>query len=344
MPSAFSDLSSPVWDDRLVRLLIETSVTIARLDERISVSSLAAAWQLRAGWSGYGHALQAHGIEIEEIDIFSRECGVPLPFRAPISTIGDPFDELPKWQHRFSVNRHLHWSDRLKISFQAPADWGNRPALLRALELQARSARNDPQFAVWLELPLLLQRIGFTRCLLPNLVAGDKAFRLFPNDPGIAPRFLRKLNKAAADGLAVLDAMEADRLRFSAAIADAHRPGSLVALAAMLIRRPVASPTRIAHELGLGISGAAKLLKRAAGLGLVVEAEARHNWQVYVTCDLAIRFGYKPAARGRPASPPLPSAKLEQALADFDAELEAFERRIGAMLPPRALDQGPTEI
>ncbi len=182
--------------------------------------------------------------------------------------------------------------------------------------------------AVWLELPLLLHRMGFTRNPLPILVAGDKAYRLAPNDPGIARRFLRKMNNAATDGLTLLDAMEVDRLRFGQAIAEARRPGSLPLLAALLTSHPVASPTRVAEELGLTISGAGKLLKRAASLGLVVEAEARHNWQLYMPCDLAVRFGFRAAPRGRPASPPPNSQKIDEALASFDAELAAFEERV----------------
>lgn len=331
MPHAISDLSQPQWDTSLVQLLVDTSTAIARLDERISASSVTAAWQLRASWSGYGRAFEAHGVEIEEIDIFSRECGVPLPSRAPISTISDPFDALISWQNRFAGNERLHWSDNLKFSFSAPPDWAERPALLRALELQARSARADAGFSAWLELPLLLQRLGFTRALLPILVAGDKAYRIAPNDHSITRRFLRRLNAAAMDGMALLDAMEADRLRFSEAIAKAHRPGSLAALVTLLMRHPVASPTRAAQELGLSISGAGKLLKRAVGLGLLVEAEARHNWQLYLTGDLAVRFGFKSAPRGRPASRSPPSPELDTALMAFDAELAAFERRIEAL-------------
>lgn len=325
MSKPLPDLSDPSWDTALVQLLVGANAAIARLDERISASFIASPWTQRASWSGYARALAAQGMEIEEIDIFARECGVPLPFRTPIATVSDPLAALPAWQARFADNGRRHWAEDLGLTFDPPGGWSDRPALLRALELQARRTRSVGP-SVWLDLPLLLQRLGITRALLPNLVAGDKALRLAPHDRGILPRFLRGLQAAAADGLAQLDALERDRRRAASVLADCLRPGKLAALAALLPLRPVLSPTRIAADLALTISGAGKLLQRARSQGLVVEVRHRHNWRLYLPPDLAVRFGFIAAPRGRPASPPPASQDLEAILTRFDAEMLKFEQ------------------
>lgn len=89
MNASCPDLSDPRWTDNLVRALVEASAQIARLDERISASLLASSWRLRASWIGYAEAIAAEGNEIEEIDIFGQQCGVPLPFRATMATTAD---------------------------------------------------------------------------------------------------------------------------------------------------------------------------------------------------------------------------------------------------------------
>lgn len=325
MAKPLPDLSDPHWDNHLVQLLVDTTVAIARLDERFSASFIASPWTQRASWSGYARALEAQGMEVEEIDIFGRECGVPLPFRAPIATVGDPLAALPAWRARFAGNARRHWAEDLGLTFDPPAGWGDRPALLRALELQARRTRSVGP-SVWLDLPLLLQRLGITRALLPNLVAGDKALRLAPHDRGILPRFLRGLQAAAADGLTQLNALERDRQRAASVLADCLRPGKLAALAALLPLRPVLSPTRVAADLAVTISGAGKLLQRAESQGLVVEVRRRHNWRLYLPPDLAVRFGFIAPPRGRPPSPPPASKDLEAILAQFDAEMLKFEQ------------------
>jgi len=333
MHMAYPDLSDPLWNTAIVQLLVETATTITRLDQRISASPVASSWLNRASWSGYAAALASQGHEIEEIDIFSRECNVPLPSRSPIATTSDPMAGLMAWQSRLHDGTRHHWSDGLTFPFEPPESWSERPALLRALELQARAARHAAKLDIWLHLPFLLKRLGVSHIVLPVLVAGDKALRLAPEDSGITRRYLRRLAAAAKDGIALLDAMEGDRMRFAAAIARSHRPGKLGQLAVMLMRYPATSPARAAAELDIGISGASKLLKRAAEQDLIVPIGDRHNWQVYLSPDLAVRFGFKQASRGRPPALPRSEPSLDTILSAFDAEMEAFDRRIGALAP-----------
>lgn len=329
MNASCPDLSDPRWSDNLVRALVEASAQIARLDERISASLLASSWRLRASWIGYAEAIAAEGNEIEEIDIFGQQCGVSLPFRATMATTADPLASLPDWQRRLNDRRNRHWTDGLHFSFDPPPGWADRLALLRALELQARQVRQVPGGQPWLDLPLLLQRLGATRTALPCLVAPDKRLRMGFSATGIHSRYLRTLTARAKDGMAVLDAMEADRRRFAAGIAATTRPGHLTSLGAMLMQTPVTSPTRTARLLKIGVSGAGKLLRRAAALDLIVEVSDRHNWQIYMSRDLAIRFGFRSAPLGRPAAASPPSPALDEALRRFDAEMEAFEAETG---------------
>ncbi|HEX7855214.1 MAG TPA: hypothetical protein VF503_16115 [Sphingobium sp.] len=288
------------------------------------------AWTVRASWSGFARALLAQGEEIEEIDIFARECGVPVPGRPPLATIQTPFEALPRWQDRFTGNRHLHWTDGLPFNFDPPEKWQERPALLRALDLMAHWARVDPSETPWLELPLLLQRMGFVDQVLPNIVAGDKALRVAPTDrEAIVMRFLRSIATAAEDGLAQLSAIEADRLRAAGTFSREHRLGKLQALVALLIKRPLLSPTLVSETLSLSISGAGKLLDRAQSLGLCREVSGRMVWRLYLAPDLATRFGFVKPPRGRPAAPPPPLGSLDSILSAFDAEMAAIDALLG---------------
>jgi hypothetical protein len=339
MKRPLPDLSDLAWTNSIAQLMLRTGMAIAVLDARISVSPVRSAWTVRASWSGYARALAAQGEEFDEIDIFGRACGVPLPGRPCLATTQDPFAALAGWQARFGENALQHWTDPLTFPFDPPEDWGERPALLRALELLARWARHDPFLRPWLELPLLLQRLGLTRTLLPNLVAGDKTLRRSPRDREvIVSRLLRGLRVAAEDGLGALDAMERDRQRAANAIGSQHRPGKLGTLCALMSTNPVLSPTVVAQRLALTISGAGKLLERAAALGLCHEVSGRQAWRLYLTPDLAVRFGFRSNQRGRPpALPAMAKGSLDAALAAFDVEMAALETelaQLGVVIPP----------
>src|SRR3546814_18654774 len=95
------------------------------------------------------------------------------------------------------------------------------------------------------------------------------------SDLAIVARFLRQIAEAAATGLQRLDAMEEHRLRAAAVAGNILRPGKLFPLLAFLQLRPVTSPRVVARQLELSISGAGKLLARAADAGLLVEISGR---------------------------------------------------------------------
>ena len=90
-------LTSVAWTVELATLLEMASLAIGRLDARVSASSVAPAWRLRAAWSGYARALQLQSVEIDEIDVCSWGCGLVLPRRAPRSSVGDAFAAFVPW-------------------------------------------------------------------------------------------------------------------------------------------------------------------------------------------------------------------------------------------------------
>lgn len=176
MSSAYRDLSEPEWTPKLATVLERAAAAIARLDARISVSPVATPWQQRAVWTGYTTALQAQGAEIDEIDIFGRECAVTLPGRPRMPSHLDDHHALRNWQTRLASRKPHHWRDELPISTEVAADWAERPALLRALEIVARHARADSTITPWLTVPWLLKSMNITHATLPCLTIGDKAF------------------------------------------------------------------------------------------------------------------------------------------------------------------------
>lgn len=321
-----SDLSDPVWTAKLASALERAAASIGRLDARVSVSSVASPWQRRASWTGYATALRAQGAEIDEIDIFGRECTIKLPGRPRIPTNLDDPDALPTWQRNLAGSDARYWRDEIAISPDVPEDWNRRPALLRALEITARHARADGTIAPWLAVPALLRSMKVTQVTLPCLAIGDKALRLSPRDAqAIVIRNLRAFGDRAEEGLEQLQALENDRLRAAAAVSGAHRPGKLINLLAILQFVPVVSPRLIARQLSITISGAGKLLSRAADVDLVVEVSGRQAWRTYVARDIAIRFGLIQRSIGRPPAPPRYVANLEPALADFDREMAELD-------------------
>lgn len=193
-----------------------------------------------------------------------------------------------------------------------------------------------PTQAPWLELPLLLQRLNATDNVLPCLVVGNKAMRLAPRDRGpITMRSLKALAAAAQDGLSLLTTLERWRFQAAQKLADEFRPGNLEGLLRLLLQSPVISPTRAADALGVTLSGAGKLLERAVSLGLCHEVSGRHNWRLYLTPDLAMRFGFIAAPRGRPPALRMPSPPLDSILAAFDADVAEFELLMGQSPAPR---------
>lgn len=328
MSSRSSALTALAWTDNLAAALEPASMAIARLDARISASSCVSAWQMRAAWSGFARALQLQGHEIDEIDVFAWGCGVHLPARPRLPTLDDPFAGFPRWQTQFADNARRHWREDLGVLVTPDADYAG-PRLVRALEALRQISCGEPTIDAWLTLPLLLQRLGFTRALLPCLVVGEKRLRCGqPADESVLRRLLKSLGEAAATGLDRIEALERARLRAGRAIAAAHRAGALPRLAARLQSRPVASPQAIAREFRITISGAGKLLARAAEAGLVREVRGTQAWKLYLAPDLAVAFGFVDPPRGRPRRdpPPLPHDRdLAAILAAFDEDMAAFD-------------------
>lgn len=321
-------LTSLPWNDGLATLLEQASAAIGRLDARDSATAVASAWRLRASWTGYAAALQLQGVEIDEIDVFSHACALPLPGRARLATLDDPFAALPRWQAKFVSNATRHWREDLG-ALVAPDPSYAGPRLVRALEALRQITIADSTIDAWLALPLLLQRLAVTRTLLPCLVVGEKRLRFGqPADEAVLRRLLKALAARAATGLERLDAIERDRLRAARAIAGAARPGALPQLAARFQITPIASPQAIARAFGITIGGAGKLLARAAEAGLVREVRGTQAWKLYLAPDLAVAFGLVAPPRGRPRAepPPLPDDRaLAEILRAFDDEMAAFD-------------------
>ena len=281
----------------------------------------------RASWSGFAAARRAQGAEIEEIDVFALATGAALPQRRRLAFADDELAALTSWRIDLTKADAPHWRELTSVTVDLPFNWGERPALLRALELTAQHARADRTAAAWLGMPALLKALGVARTPLPCLVAADKALRLAPRDrDAIVTRYLKSLARSAETGLARLDGVEGERTRAAHAIASMLRPGKLLDLAVLLHRRPIVTPLGVARTLRLSLSGAGKLLSRAAHGGLVVEISGRQAWRTYLVPDLAIAYGFKRRPTGRPTTSPV-LAPLDATLAAFDAEMAAFAAR-----------------
>ncbi len=336
------------WTAELASALESAALAIARLDARVSASSVAAAWSLRAAWSGYAIALQLQGVEIDEAEVFSWGTGFHLPGRQQRSSLEDPFSAFDPWRRALTAIGH-HWQEQLPFTPELSDGFAAAPALLRACEITRQFAQADRSILPWLWFPILLHRMGITQCPLPSLACGDKALRFGTLQPGPqCLRLLRQMTKTADRSLATLTMIEDDRRRAIAAFAGLHRPGQLTTLAVALLHHPVTSPDRTAETLGLTLSGAGKLLERAAKVGLVREVSGRRSWRVYAAPDVAVALGLAPALRGRPrksVQPAAPPKEVEDILATFDREMAAFDARFGtavsdpvqtASTPPRA--------
>ncbi|MFN3424715.1 MAG: hypothetical protein ACK40C_08420 [Novosphingobium meiothermophilum] len=317
------------WTAGLACALADASAAVARLDARITASSLTPAWLLRASWMGYGVALRLQKFEIDEIDIIAHECGLRLAGRPRLETVADPFSALDAWRARLGEGDGRHWREDLPFTFTPPEGWSEAPALVRALTLLDEWARRDGSIAPWLAFPVILRRMGLSARALPCLAMGDAAQR-FAQEPRAAllKRLLRQVRHNAEEGLVRLDRLENAVRRSAGAIAAEHRPGKLAELARIALARPCLAPRSVAPLLDLTLSGAGKLLTRASRLGLMVETSGRGTWRSYVMSDVAAAFGLALPARGRPRNPPAPSPALDALLAAFDAEMAAIDARL----------------
>ncbi|HQS96532.1 MAG TPA: hypothetical protein PK823_08565, partial [Novosphingobium sp.] len=203
------------------------------------------------------------------------------------------------------------------------------PLLVRAFHLLDAAARADRTINPWLAFPLTLRRIGLTRHALPCMALGDPSQR-FASDPRpvLLRRLLKAVQKRAEDGLDRLERLEATTRRAATALAKEHRPGKLADLGRLTLTRPCLAARSLAPLLGLTVSGAGKLLERAAALGLMVEISGRESWRTYVAPDVAIALGLRRANRGRPPSTTSPAPEVESILSSFDAEMADIDARL----------------
>lgn len=324
MPRPLPSLAEPDWTPDLARMLERASTALARLDARVSASSMAKVWHKRSAWAGLAHALQLHGEEIEEIDVFATEMGVVLPHRHVPGLRQDIRAELR------SLRKAMGNTDDLgALAPPSPALEANphAPALLRALEAAAVHARARDGLACWHEPPLALVQLRLTRRPLALFAGGDKAWRLAPRErDAIVRRYLKAIERTSDDGLAMLENLERYRAQCAATLAEQNRPGALRPLAALLIERPLIAPLTVSEALDLTISGAGKLLMRARELGMVHEISGRESWKLYIASDLAVRYGFANAPRGRPPALPAPGDPLSDVLAKFDEEMAEVDR------------------
>jgi len=317
------------WTPDLAVVLADASAAIARLDARICASSLAPAWTLRASWTGYAAALRLQAFEMDEIDVISYECGLALPGRPPIETNADPFSALPSWQAHLAEKKGRHWREDLPFTFDLPDGWDNAPALARALALVDAWARRDRSMGPWLGLPTVLRRMGITVAPLPCLIVGDAGQRLVSDlRPALLKRLLKQLARSADHGLVVLDRLERYVQRGAAALSLERRPGKLADLVRLSLAHPLLAGRNVAGQLGLTISGAGKLLERAASLGMLVEVSGRATWRAYVSADLAVTLGLVAPVRGRPRLAATDSKPVREILASFDDEMHAISARL----------------
>ncbi|WP_323494055.1 hypothetical protein [Sphingomonas sp. 10B4] len=314
------------------RAIEQCALAIARLDARVSASSVTNAWALRAAWTGYARALQLHGVEIDEIDVFSWGTGVTIAGRPARSTVVDNYAAFPIWRARMA-QRGRHWAEDLPFTPQRDTTPSAPSLLARTLDLLAQWVQNELALDAWLALPILLHRIGITERSLPCLVAGDARLMFGTRDsPALMRRLLHELCDRAEAGLQSLVAMENARTRALIALRDQHRPGALRELLAMLQAGPIQTPEAVSRHLGITLSGAGKLLQRAAHLGMVKEVSDRRSWRLYMTPDLAISLGFGTPPRGRPPRPPVALFTApDSMLSAFDSEMAEWAQRFGSI-------------
>jgi hypothetical protein len=332
---------APPYSGATSQAIVRASAAITALDTALFRHPCAAPWMLRASWSGYAQGLKLGGAEIDEIDVISWATSVHIAGRRPPSTIHVNYAGYRPWVERLSVNTSGHWNVALPFT-AVPPDFSDWPPLCAAVEILHQWAKADPSTEPWLGLPELLYGMRLSARPLPCLVVGDRGLRqrgqVQPTEA--ASKILHGVASAAEAGLTRLRWLEDDRARAIAAITNEHRPGMLPDLMALMMAAPVMSPEALVRLIPaatggrtISLSGAGKLLNRAAGLGLVREVSGRsRGWRIYVLPDVAVSLGFA-AKRGRPAKSGKRPALLvddqptTSAMAALDAEMNAIADR-----------------
>lgn len=324
----------PSYTPRVVTEVAHAAAVIATLNSRISRSLVQSAWQTRAAWAGYARALQLEGHEVEEIDLFSWGCRVTIPGRPLRATNRGEYEAFAPWQDMLGSSDPFAWRDALPKAVELPAEAADHPPLVRALEQIRRYAQVRGGLAPWLGLPFALRDQDLTASPLPCLVGGAKAFRLKKTlNEADWLALLRALAARAERGLERLEHLERLHRKARTAIAESYRPGALPSLLALTLHQPVLSPQAVARLLDLTVTGASKLLERAAGTGLLTEITTRRTWRIFMSVDLAVEFGFAKAPLGRPRVErflPSPSRNLAAVFDQFDAEMAAIDELLNA--------------
>jgi len=252
----------------------------------------------------------------------------------------DPLASYTPWLTRLLEPDGRHWQEDLPFTFDPPAGWSEAPRLARALTLLDSWAQADHTFIPWLSFPATLRRLGICENTLPCLVIGDPAQRFATTHRAdLLKRLLKVLRTAADDGVKRLAALEDVTRRTAAALLTQRRPGKLPRLAKLALARPCLAARQVAPLLKVSISGAGKLLDRAARTGIVVEISGRTSWRSYIAPDLAQALGLTKPSLGRPFLAPPPSPELDSILASYDADmalLDAELQRLGVETKPRS--------
>jgi hypothetical protein len=319
----------PSYTPKVVAEVAHATAVIATLNSRISGSLVLSAWQTRAAWAGYARALQLEGHEVDEIDLFSWGCRVTIP-----ATNRGEYEAFAPWQDMLGLSDPFVWRDALPKAVELPAEAADHPPLVRALEQIRRYARVRGGLDPWLGLPFALRDQDLTGSPLPYLVGGAKAFRLKKTlNEADWLAVLRALAARAERGLERLDHLERLHRKARTAIAESYRPGALPSLLALTLHQPVLSPQAVARLLDLTVTGASRLLERAARTGLLTEITTRRTWRIFMSVDLAVEFGFARVPLGRPRVErplPSPSRNLAAVFDQFDAEMAAIDELLKA--------------
>jgi hypothetical protein len=195
------------------------------------------------------------------------------------STIHVDYAGYRPWIERMSANTSGHWNVALPFT-AVPPDFRDWPPLCAAVEILHQWAKADLSTDPWLGLPELLYGMRLSARPLPCLVVGDRGLRQRGQvqSAAAASKILHGAASAAEAGLTCLRWLEDDRARAIVAITNEHRPGMLPDLMALMMAAPVMSPEALVRLIPaatggrtISLSGAGKLLNRAAELGLVRE-------------------------------------------------------------------------
>jgi hypothetical protein len=208
-----------------------------------------------------------------------------------------------------------------------------------------------------------LVRFWVTQRLLrvPVPLTGDRALR--PDTPWQSdtwmPAFLMALADEAADGLALLVAMERAWRAARRAVAGRRRHSRAAAAVDLLAAAPLLSATSLAAGLGMAVKNAAQLLDDFCAAGIAIEVTHRSKRRLFGLTGLAplrdvVRPPYRPdpgRGRGRPplvvedaitvpALPPVPPldrqpldySDLAHWMTQMDQTIRQARRTLGVLI------------